>query len=79
MLIDDEISTVGTANFDNLTFRHNFEIEALTYDRDFATRVSAMLESDFATARLLRADELSKRSPGDRFGARVARLFAPIL
>jgi cardiolipin synthase len=79
MLIDDHIATIGTANFDNRSFRLNFEISALTYDQDFATEVREMLEHDFASARRLDADELSKRPASARFGARVARLFSPIL
>ena len=29
MLIDDDVATVGTANFDNRSFRLNFEVTAL--------------------------------------------------
>lgn len=79
MLVDDHIATIGTANFDNRSFRLNFEISALTYDQEFAAEVHQMLEHDFASARRLEADELSKRSAAARFGARIARRFAPIL
>jgi cardiolipin synthase A/B len=33
MLVDDDISTIGTANFDNRSFRLNFEVTALIIDQ----------------------------------------------
>lgn len=36
MLINDGISTVGTANFDSCSFRLNFKVSSRIADRDFA-------------------------------------------
>ena len=35
LLIDDDVATVGTANFDNRSFRLNFEITAVVVDPEF--------------------------------------------
>ena len=77
VLIDDRISTIGTANFDNRSFRLNFEISILVIDRDFAQDVEAMLDNDFATSS--RIESLDGRSWSQTVGGRIARLFAPVL
>lgn len=79
MLIDDNIATVGTANFDNRSFRLNFEITLLFDDVAFASDVEAMFEKDFEKSRLVSASELTDRSFLFRFAVECARLFDPIL
>jgi len=43
MLIDDGAATIGTANFDNRSFRLNFEITALVVDPEFLFRLAVRL------------------------------------
>ena len=50
MLIDADVATVGTPNFDNRSFRLNFEVTALIADQAFASEMEAMFEQDFAHA-----------------------------
>ena len=45
--IDDDYSRVGTVNFDNRSFRLNFEVTAAVADRQFATEIESMLQDDF--------------------------------
>ena len=77
-LIDENWCTVGTANFDNRSFRLNFEITMAVADREFAQQVRAMLEEDFARARRVTTDDLRARSFAFRFAVRAARLAAPV-
>jgi cardiolipin synthase len=79
MLIDDNVATVGTANFDNRSFRLNFEITTVVIDTDFAADVERMFEDDFATSRLMEQDEYDKKSFLFKVAVRTARLAAPIL
>ena len=79
ILQDDNISVIGTANFDNRSFRLNFEISVLTVDRGFASEVEEMLLSDFARSTRLDALEVASRPLLFKVGSRVARLFSPIL
>src|SRR5471032_3385608 len=51
VLVDSEISAIGSANLDNRSFRLNFEVMLLTVDSDFASEVESMLNDDFALAR----------------------------
>ena len=77
-LIDENWCTVGTANFDNRSFRLNFEITMAVADREFAQQVRAMVEEDFARARRVTTDDLRARSFAFRFAVRAARLAAPV-
>jgi len=79
MVIDDHTASVGTHNFDNRSFRLNFEVAAVVYDEAFAREVAAMFERDFAHSRLIRPEDYRDRSWYWRFGVRLARLLAPIL
>ena len=46
MVVDEAIASIGTHNFDNRSFRLNFEITVVTIDDGFATEVETMLETD---------------------------------
>ena len=79
MVVDDAIASVGTHNFDNRSFRLNFEISAVIYNEEFAAEVSEMLERDMATSRLINPSTFKNRSWFWRFSVRFARLWAPVL
>jgi len=78
VVVDDEYCTVGTANFDNRSFRLNFEITMAFADQDFTHQVASMLEKDFAEARLMQQQEYSDASFWFRLAVRTARLSAPV-
>ncbi|SDW38835.1 cardiolipin synthase [Ruegeria halocynthiae] len=77
-VVDDTLAAVGTTNLDNRSFRLNFEAMALFFDARAANAAAAMLETDFSSSY-----ELTRTLPQQpiyiRFGAPLARLFAPIL
>lgn len=79
MLVDDRISTVGTPNFDNRSFRLNFEVNALIVDQDFARAMEAMFEVDFAHSTIIDPAELDKKPFWWRFGVSLSRLASPVL
>lgn len=78
MLIDDYVSTIGTANLDNRSFRLNFEITGVVVDTAFATLVERMFEQDFAKSELVEGDELEGRSFWFKLAVRLAALTSPI-
>ena len=79
MLVDDAVSAIGTANFDNRSFRLNFEITAIVIDEEFNDRVEQMFVEDFANSRIMEDDELEKKPVWFRFLVRLARLTSPML
>ena len=79
LLVDDDFAAVGTANFDNRSFRLNFEMTILFADREFAQQVETMFESDFALSYKLEPFDLEEQGAWFRFKVRYANLFAQIL
>jgi cardiolipin synthase len=79
MLIDHDISAVGTANSDNRSFRLNFEVTALIADPAFASETESMLERDFAHAVEIDPKSFSERPFWWRLGVDLSRLAAPVL
>ncbi len=78
MLIDDVAATVGTANFDNRSFRLNFEITATIADPAFISDVERMFEADFDRSRQMEPGELDQKSFWFKLGVKLARLTSPI-
>ena len=78
LLVDDDIALVGTANFDNRSFRLNFEVSMLFQDEGIAAELATLIEHEFAHAPRVRADR-----PQPLFRARLpealARLGSPLL
>ena len=78
-LVDDDFAAVGTANFDNRSFRLNFEATVVFHDAEFCGDVQAMLEGDLASSERLFGSELDEQSFAFRFAANATRLLAPVL
>lgn len=78
MLVDDDTATVGTVNFDNRSFRLNFEVTVQVSDENFAGRVERMLEGDFANSREVFVEDYQHKHFWERFLIRSARLLSPV-
>jgi cardiolipin synthase len=79
VLVDSEISAIGSANLDNRSFRLNFELMLLTVDSAFALEVEKMLSDDFALAHEISIQESRETHHLQQLGMRIARLISPIL
>lgn len=79
LLVDDDYAAVSSANFDNRSFRLNFEITALFADAGFCRDVEAMLERDLDRSTELDLDHVYSRGRLYRFAVRLTRIFAPVL
>jgi cardiolipin synthase len=78
IVVDDELSIVGTANIDNRSFRLNFEVVAAIYDAGINAELSDVFCKDL--------EDAVKLKPGhdkERFDVRLiksaARLASPLL
>ena len=78
MLIDELAACVGTANFDNRSFRLNFEITAIIAEQNFVESMERMFEADFEKSRLMRGDEYDGKSFWFRLAVRLSALGSPI-
>lgn len=78
VVVDDDLSAIGSANFDNRSFRLNFEVTGIVHDKEFNREVSSMLETDIANSRLASAADYKEKPFHFRLVVNLARLLAPI-
>lgn len=78
LLIDDDLSSIGSINLDIRSGLLNFEIAVVMEGRTAATDIEAMLKTDLANARRVDFD-LEDRPILVGMAARISRLFAPVL
>lgn len=79
IVIDETISSVGTANIDVRSFRLNFEVNAFIYDEKIAKRLAADFYNDVRVSRILTEEEYNNRSLYIKFKESISRLLSPIL
>ena len=79
LVCDDDVAIVGTANFDNRSFRLDFEIAALLFGATENARLAAAFLADLDDARETSADDLAKLPFTARLGQAAARLLSPLL
>ncbi len=79
LVMDDSVTSVGSANFDNRSLGLNFESNAVVYDKDFALKVKAAYLHDIDhRCTELTAEEYGKRSRVVKFKESISRLYGPI-
>jgi cardiolipin synthase len=79
LLMDQHTSGVGTANFDNRSFRLNFEITLLVDDGAFASKVSDMLETDIQHSMEVTMKDFEGKPFWFPLAMGIARLMSPVL
>lgn len=79
LMIDRQITSVGTANIDMRSFRLNFEVNAFIYSKQIADVLTDGFLEDMKLSTQLTLDKYSKRSLYIRFKESFSRLLAPIL
>jgi cardiolipin synthase len=79
VLIDDNLSLIGTVNFDNRSFRLNFEVTCAVADDAFAAQVEHMLHTDFANSTELSDFNLQSGPLWQRLKAKGSALLSPVL
>lgn len=79
VLVDTAFAAVGTANMDNRSFRLNFEMMLLDFNRSFVAGIEAMLRDDFTRSRQVQLEDYQGRNFLFRLAVRVAALLSPIL
>lgn len=77
LVVDDHCAMVGTANFDNRSFRLNFEVMAVVYGPVLTASLDAQFHADLVHAAPVRRPRGRWRLP--RLGEALARLFSPLL
>lgn len=79
LVVDGEVATIGSANFDRRSFRLNFESNAFVYDKAFASHMEELFLSDMERGHELTIQEYKKRSLMIKFKEAISRLLSDIL
>jgi len=76
---DDDIVSIGTANIDIRSFEHNYEVNAMVYDEEFAKRLKESFINECRQSEELTYEDHLKRPLTHKLLEGIARIFAPVL
>ena len=79
IVVDDQVSSVGTANIDVRSFRLNFEVNAFIYDREKSHELAEIFEEDIQNSTELVLDAYLERERLIKIKESISRLLSPIL
>lgn len=79
LIVDEKVSSVGTANIDQRSFKLNFEVNAFIYDPEIAKQLTSDFNEDINVSTLLTSELYENRSKRIRFKESISRLLSPIL
>ncbi|CAM4326216.1 cardiolipin synthase [Lacicoccus alkaliphilus] len=79
IMIDDEMVSIGTTNFDVRSFYLNFEVNAFIFDEGEAVRQRHTFEEDIKSSTLLTKEKYESRSHWIKVKEVFANLISPIL
>ncbi len=79
MIIDDALTSIGSANMDFRSFEHNFEINAFVYEPSFAMQMKQVFLQDMRNCERLTPSQWLKRPIKQRLVESFWRLFSPLL
>jgi len=79
MLVDDEISSIGTFNLDIRSFKLHFELTNFIYGREFGVSSKNIFLADQSVSKQWTKEDVKNRTKRERFLEYVMRLFSPLL
>ncbi|WP_231555196.1 cardiolipin synthase [Cellulophaga sp. Hel_I_12] len=79
ILIDEELASIGSGNFDHRSFEHNFEANALIYDKEVVEKVCKEFKSYFEKNETLDYKTFKNRSILQKFLEGMAKFLSPLL
>lgn len=79
LFVDNNVASVGTANFDYRSLDYNTEATALLLDPESIEQALRRFDADLERCRRITPEEWHNRPACRNLGDRIARLFAPLL
>lgn len=79
LVVDQEITMIGTANMDTRSFDLNFEVNAIVYDEDLSGKMYAAFHQDISHAVKIERDVWLNRPWYRKLSEKTARLLSPLL
>lgn len=78
LVIDDQVSTVGTTNMDMRSFKLDYEVNAFVYNNVFALKCRNTFERDILNSTKAELEIFSNRSLRSKFFEAICRFIAPL-
>ncbi|GEP96932.1 cardiolipin synthase [Chitinophaga cymbidii] len=79
MVVDENLSVIGTANMDIRSFDFNFEVNAFVYSKEMNWKLTETFLQDLLHCTELTLETWVERGRWKRLGEAVVRLFSPLL
>jgi cardiolipin synthase len=79
MIIDDDLSVVGSANMDYRSFDLNFEVNAMLYSKEITSQLQNAFEEDLKHSREINANDWLNRPRYIHLWEKLVRLLSPFL
>jgi cardiolipin synthase len=79
MMVDNRFCTVGSANLDYRSLRHDFEINAFIFDEKITAELNGIFDADMANSTKMTPEVWKKRSLWKRFVGWIANGLSPVL
>lgn len=79
MIVDDEIVTIGSTNFDFRSFDYNFESNLFFYSRDMAAEMLGIFKTDLADSERIQPARWRRRPFWNKTAESILRLLSPVL
>ncbi len=79
IVVDQEIASVGSANIDVRSFKLNFEMNTIIYDKEVSNELYHLFMKDSQVSSELTINKFRERSFPNKCMEAISRLFSPIL
>ena len=79
MIVDDEIVTIGSTNFDFRSFDYNFESNLFFFSKEMTARMLTIFKTDLADSTRIQPARWRRRSLVDKIAESILRLLSPVL
>ena len=79
MIVDNEIASVGSGNFDFRSFEYNYEVNTLIYDKDLAQELTDDFKKNIENCNILDYETFKQRSIFTKLVEGYAKIFSPLL
>ena len=79
IIIDDELTSVGSTNFDFRSFEHNFECSLFIYSREINAKMREIFAEDLKLCTTINENNWKKRPITQKSLESITRLLSPIL
>ncbi|MFY7671299.1 cardiolipin synthase [Tenacibaculum sp. MEBiC06402] len=79
IVIDEEIASVGSGNFDYRSFEHNYEINTLIFDNKLAKELAGSFNEKKVKCKILKHETFKNRSTLQKLLEGCAKILSPLL